>query len=216
MLASLTEARHDFFGSTREKLGELNAKLETVVSTIPPTASTTIAKGPERGEGGVEGNEDDASSVASDPTELFHRDIGVQTSIPPSPTSSRAGSTTSSTSGRWPSEDSNATKTAQSRLSSIKQSLNEMRLGSDAAYDDEEMAGLEIRGLHVYLEELRFGQGGTAYQSVKWNTVGGAKATPGMRAGSDTGSAIKTEIKAMKGILLSARNFPRSDRGVRS
>jgi hypothetical protein len=74
MAASLTDARHDFATHGQSKIDELNERLSKIVSKIPEPKSATDAA-----------DFDDVESVASDPTELFHRDIGTQTSPPVTP-----------------------------------------------------------------------------------------------------------------------------------
>ncbi|TVY51710.1 hypothetical protein LSUE1_G010309, partial [Lachnellula suecica] len=71
MLSSLTTARLDLASTASSNLSKLIAKLETLVSIVPPPKAIE-----------QEEEEDD------DPTELFHRDIGIQTSPPRSRSSS--------------------------------------------------------------------------------------------------------------------------------
>ncbi|PYH44847.1 peroxisomal membrane protein PEX14 [Aspergillus saccharolyticus JOP 1030-1] len=83
MIAQLTAARHDLARTATTNLHTLNARLEQTVSTIPdPKPSTSSHHQPPA-------PESDTESIASDPTELFHRDVAVQTtsttSTPPEP-----------------------------------------------------------------------------------------------------------------------------------
>lgn len=83
MVEALTEARLSFHDTAKENLAKLVEKLEGAVSEIPPTVKKADAS---TGRGGARDEDDDNDSGDyEDPTELFHRDIGVQTSLPPSP-----------------------------------------------------------------------------------------------------------------------------------
>ena len=85
MLDSLTESRHDLASHSQSKLDDFNDRLSKLVSKLPEPKSTAREEIPE-----IE--VDEASSTVSDPTELYHRDMGTQTS--PLPT--RRASTSSS------------------------------------------------------------------------------------------------------------------------
>jgi hypothetical protein len=69
MAQNLAESRHDFASHAKEQLDEFNSRLGDVVSTDP-------AKNPKAHISDVL---DDISEADSDPTELFHRDFGTQT-----------------------------------------------------------------------------------------------------------------------------------------
>jgi hypothetical protein len=77
MADSLTEARIALHDTAQKNLTRLNEKLENTVSEIPACRQTEKPASP--------GEEEDSDSTYDDPTELFHRDIGVQTSLPSSP-----------------------------------------------------------------------------------------------------------------------------------
>ncbi|EPE07747.1 peroxin 14 17 [Ophiostoma piceae UAMH 11346] len=84
MVDALTEARTELHETAGSNLAALTEKLESIVSVVPPSLSAAAA---DKKEDVNEVEIDDASSASSydDPTEVFHRDIGVQTSLPPSP-----------------------------------------------------------------------------------------------------------------------------------
>ena len=85
MVQSLTEARISLHDSAKQDLEKLVDKLESIVSEIPAAAKKNqLVHTGGAGRDGEEDN-DDAKSSYEDPAELFHRDIGVQTSLPSSP-----------------------------------------------------------------------------------------------------------------------------------
>ncbi|SPQ27694.1 de1e5057-1006-4277-be0b-52db4bc4e777 [Thermothielavioides terrestris] len=80
MVDALTEARISLHDTANQDLAKLVAKLESTVSKIPPLKPTAIVKTNPAAD-----DDNETASSYDDPTELFHRDIGVQTSLPTSP-----------------------------------------------------------------------------------------------------------------------------------
>lgn len=200
MFDSLSEARHELFETTKEQLEPLNEKLEGAVSRIPPAAQASNI-GHERRIAAHTDDLDDNSSIASDPTEMFHRDIGVQTSPPDSP-------------GLSPVESGAPSATATSeKLSTLRGHLNVLLVSSSTQLDATEKAKAELKQTSLYLDQLRYGSGGTGYGALSgddgWrNQVFGSKVAEANKR-TDAVDDFKADIRAMKGTLLSARNFPR-------
>jgi hypothetical protein len=191
MLATLTESRLSLASTAQTNLSKLITQLEGMVSEIPAGAQ-------HRQE---EKDEDEESN--EDPTELFHRDIGVQTS----PLHSEAGSRPST-----PTPDSVLTEQT-SRLKSLKETLSEL-------IEDSTSEGHDVVELEATIGVLKEYLDGMAYVTPTYNfgVVGGVG---GYGAGRDGGkeaddeiSRVKAGIKSMKGALLSARSFPGGGRGV--
>lgn len=198
MAAELTAARHELSNHSAEKTNDLNRRLESLVSSIPPVAkslplmaSTTIS---------------DQESITSDPTELFHRDIGIQTS----PIISRRNSTSSSSSSpSWEEEVKlvSMTKKHEDRLQSLRSHLDDILDGEVRGREGNTNLENSIGELREYLNEL-------VYMPPKgigidaWGATGGTK-----REGEkvDAIAAFKGEIRGVKGMLLSARRFPASN-----
>jgi hypothetical protein len=190
MHESLSEARHEFFTHTGSKLDELNGRLSKVV-TIPP--EKTLAKGKEATVA------DDVSDIseASDPTELFHRDIGVQTS----PSLSRKGSS-ASLSDTDVSNAKNALAKQESKLASITKSLTILRMLHESIVFEEQDASTQIDTFTKYLNDLMYSSPYQQYQGT-FPTWGNTNAS------DDELDKFKNEIRSMKGAMLSTRNFPR-------
>lgn len=214
MLANLTSARQDLASTTKDNLQKLNQKLEQNVSVIPTHLTARKNKGAE------DGDEDasDTDSIISDPTELFHRDIGTQTT-PDVSTTSR------SSSSKDPAETAADAPTLAvnkhlSRLESIQSSLKEVTtFEKDSSALDDSMRS-RLTDLHHYLDGLIYaapsynataGYGGL-YSGT--TSSGSDSSSLGVRKSEeDAIAAFKAEIRGVKGALLSARNFPASRGG---
>lgn len=192
MAHNLAESRHDFASHTQEQLKELNERLGKAVSVDPAIKSK--AK--------ITDIVDDISEADSDPTELYHRDYGTQTT----PTLSRRNSTTSST-------DTEPTITAhENRLKIIKSHLQELEANRTNDSTSRDSLKTKVSDLSSYLSEM-------SYQSQYFSNIGGmyggssSYGLPGGKDGkNDQIELLKAEIRAVKGVFLSARNFPAGGR----
>lgn len=193
LLESLTSAREELASTALQDLEKLNAKLETTVSHVPYIPST-FPKKPD---------DDDGESITSDPTELFHRDIGIQTSPP--------RSRSSSTSSTNPKSKDPATRHAAS-LSSLLSNLKDLSTHPE----DEEFPTATtfkdtVSGFQTYLNTLQFS--GSSFRTDYSSIYTGATSSDNKKvskAPADTDEAVKlkAEIRALKGAFLSSRNFP--------
>ena len=181
MAASLTDARHDFATHGQSKIDELNERLSKIVSKIPEPKSATDAA-----------DFDDVESVASDPTELFHRDIGTQTSPPVTPAPSSGAQ----------SEIKTTADKQNDRLSIIKSHLDEMLSGLEAGEQPAKDRLEETNKLRHHLDNMMYR---VQTQNV-WSTGFGADQKPGSDA-DDAIEEVKKEIRGVKGVLLSAKRF---------
>ncbi|CZR52884.1 uncharacterized protein PAC_02761 [Phialocephala subalpina] len=189
MVVSLTESRLSLADTSKTNLEKFITKLEAVVSEIP---SEPIKR---------HEHEDGESSDDEDPTELFHRDIGIQTSPPRSRPSSPAPDTPDSVLGRQ-----------TSRLSKLKESLQ--GLVEDSTSEGHDVTELEgtIGVLREYLDGMAF-----VTPSYGYGGYGGSGGS-GTKEENDEISKVKASIRGVKGVLLSARSFPggvRAGVGVR-
>ncbi|KAM0690595.1 hypothetical protein Q7P36_009363 [Cladosporium allicinum] len=181
MAASLTDARHEFATHGQSKIDELNERLSKIVSKIPEPKSATDAA-----------DFDDVESVASDPTELFHRDIGTQTSPPVTPAPSSGAQ----------SEIKTTAEKQNDRLSIIKSHLDEMLSGLEAGEQPAKDRLEETNKLRHHLDNMMYR---VQTQNV-WSTGFGADQKPGSDA-DDAIEEVKKEIRGVKGVLLSAKRF---------
>lgn len=185
MAHGLAEARHDFAEHTQEQLVELNKKLGKSVSVDPASKvkKTTSELG------------DDVSEADSDPTELYHRDYGTQTT----PNLSRRPSLTET--------DAHPTVTAhENRLKIITSHLNDIaanRTNNSVSHDSLQN---KVSDLTTYLNDM-------SYQNSYYSSMNSAYgANFGIYSDKDGKKdqidVLKQDIRAVKGVFLSARNFP--------
>jgi hypothetical protein len=209
MIASLTSARHELASTADANLQKLNEKLEKTVSVIPAELTARKSK-PSSDE-----DEDDASSITSDPTELFHRDVATQTISEPTPLLSATGPVNSADSAAF--SPSTAVNNHVSRVESITSKLREIvDSEKDASTLDDSMR-TRLTDLHHYCDGLIYS--GPTYSTGStygvWNSnTSGSSDSSGLRKAEDEAIAgFRADIRGVKGALLSARNFPASRGG---
>ena len=203
MAGSLAEARHDFASHTQTQINDLNSRLSSIASTDPSTApkqTITTSKPADPA--------DDVSEADSDPTELYHRDYGTQTS----PHLSRRPSTASSTTDSSDPEASSAVAGHESRLKILTSHLRELEAANSNDSASTDSLRTQLQDLTTYLNEM-------SYQNQYCGPIGmyGVPnyGVPKTKDGKDDQiEALKAEIRGVKGVLLSARNFPTSGRTV--
>jgi hypothetical protein len=198
MVEELASARHTLSTSALENLEKLNDKLGNVVSEVPPMASDSRK---------LAATTEVASDSDSDedPTELFHRDMGTQTSEPSSgdvtPTAEGTGS-------------KDALLEAQhSRLQELSGHLAELiDQAASETYDAEHLMAT-ISDLRTHLDSLNYSSPYYGSATGSANTYFGNSYTYGRQDGSksegeDMINEVKNQIRSVKGVFLSARNFP--------
>ncbi|EKV12473.1 Peroxin 14/17 [Penicillium digitatum PHI26] len=206
MLANLTSARHELATTAETNLQKLNEKLEKTVSVIPAELTARKSK-PHRDE-----EEDNVSSISSDPTELFHRDVATQTILEPIPVSSTTGLVNLADSTAF--SPSTAVNNHISRVESITSKLREIVDSEKNARTLDDSMRTRLTELHHYCDGLIYS--GPAYSTGSmygvWNSnTLGSNGSSNMRKAEDEAIAeFKADIRGVKGALLSARNFPAS------
>ncbi|KAF5869306.1 putative peroxin 14 17 protein [Botrytis fragariae] len=194
MLNTLTESRLSLSSATLNNLQKLIHKLENTVSEIPPTYHHHKPLQPEY-------LDSDAGSVTSDPTELFHRDIGVQTSLPSSPLQTPSSPSLISHANTA----TTATTIQTSRLTTLQGTLSSLL--EDSTYESSTSEELETKMsiLKEYLQGLVFSTPTFSYGS---GGFGSGDRNGNNKEGEDEIAKVKKEIRGVKGVLLSARSFP--------
>ncbi|KAH6688293.1 peroxin 14/17 [Plectosphaerella plurivora] len=189
MVESLTEARYEFHQTTADKLSVLTRLLESTVSEIPPTAST-------RPEPFRDDADSTTSSDAEDPTELFHRDIGVQTSLPASPAEPSPGSAVASS----------AAEQHASKLAKLSASLKDLQ---DASVSQSE----ELADVKAVMDLFKDDLGTMTFPGPTGDFVGGFSLYGAKKnEPEDEIKKARDNIRRVKGVMLSTRNFPASAR----
>ncbi|TGO34994.1 hypothetical protein BHYA_0174g00190 [Botrytis hyacinthi] len=195
MINTLTESRLSLSSATLNNLQKLIHKLENSVSEIPPTYHHHKPLQPEY-------LDSDAGSVTSDPTELFHRDIGVQTSLPSSPLQTPSSPSLISHANTA----TTATTIQTSRLTTLQGTLSSLL--EDSTYESSTSEELETKMsiLKEYLQGLMFSTPTFSYGSGGFGNGGDRNGNN--KDGEDEIAKVKKEIRGVKGVLLSARSFP--------
>lgn len=189
MAETLTSARHSLIASAGANIDALNSKLESAVSKIPE-------KVPPRSQEEVEEEDSDTDSTTPDDgARFFNRSAGTQTS-PRRLSRSNSMTTSSSSSASEPDEAQSPTQDHTSALLGIHSKLSDLLLPTDDGAPKDPL-GDSIRELRAYLDKLPYAN----------STHAGGKAGK-KGAAMDAVANVKAEIRAVKGVLLSARNFP--------
>ena len=182
MLASLTTSRLSLAESASANLDKLINKLESVVSEVPTKGSRMEVEA-----------EDEESD--EDPTEMFHRDIGVQTSLPSTPHSTPADSGPETT----PLSDQT------SRLQYLKTTISDLVEESTSEGNETNHLSITITILKEYLDGMAYVVPNYGYTSSYGGALGGSSS----KEQDDEIGRVKASIRGVKGVLLSARSFPR-------
>ncbi|KAK1597636.1 peroxisomal membrane anchor protein conserved region-domain-containing protein [Colletotrichum navitas] len=195
MVETLTEARCDLHDTTSKNLAKIIEKLEGAVSEVPAPKATA---------GHGEAYRDDvSSSSADDPTEMFHRDIGTQTSVPPTPRLGEPGFGMMGTAVEH--RNRSASDWQADKLARLKSSADLLK--TTVVSDAEDLADLKSR-MDVLKDDLVQ----LAYPSPQdygsYSLYGG----PRKNEPEDEIKKARDNIRRVKGVLLSTRNFPASPR----
>ncbi|OCK74202.1 hypothetical protein K432DRAFT_430168 [Lepidopterella palustris CBS 459.81] len=198
MTNTLAEARHDFASHIQTQMDDLNNRLKNMVSTDPANTikSTAIAKYADA--------VDDVSEADSDPTELYHRDFGTQTS----PNFSRRPSIASSSTEASPPEENIVVTGHVTRLKILTSHIRELEATKSNDSASTNSLRTQLTDLTTYLNEMSYQN--QYYGGGMGAMYGGSNyGTPKTKDGKDDQvEALKAEIRGVKGVLLSARNFP--------
>lgn len=192
MTQNLAESRHEFASHAREHLDKLNERLLESASVDPATRQTKSASDVL----------DDISEADSDPTELFHRDFGTQTT----PTLSRRDSKSSDTT-----QNESIVKAHENRLKIITSHLRELQSTQSNDTASSDSLKTQLSDLQTYLGDMSYQN---QYYSGSGGFYGSTYGQPKTSDGKDDQmEVLKNDIRAVKGVFLSARNFPAGGRG---
>ncbi|KAI0019832.1 peroxisomal membrane anchor protein conserved region-domain-containing protein [Xylariomycetidae sp. FL0641] len=196
MVDSLNESRSDYYEHVNEKLGTLVEKLEGAVSEVPYKNGKPLPR--------TRGSDetpyvDDLESTYSDPTELFHRDIGTQTS----PDDMPASSGTQTGSGSSAKGEKSVIDAQAERLGRISASLRELQLQKAQKADETADLTTLLRGVRDEVDNIAYPPP-MDFASIHGGGLGyGRSAEP-----DDEVRKTKDAIRSVKGLFLSARSFP--------
>ena len=191
MVDNLSESRHDLLTHSQSKVDEFNEKLSKIVSKVPDAKRGLH----------VEADADDADSETSDPTELYHRDMGTQTSPTISPAVPEAAEEK---------KKKDAVTYQTGALEIMREHINELAEGSEKAAEANKDRQDTLNKLRHYLDGLTYSSSGIS----TWQTSEDAISMKNDKSGDDAIEELKKEIRGVKGVLLSAKRFPAVSRPV--
>ena len=156
MLETLTSARHELAEAALTSLNKLNIKLEANVSHVPVIINNPSKTHPSP-------DSEDLDSDFSDPTELFHRDFGTQTTPRASRSPSQSSSTSSNsyfdplnptTSGPQKHSKKDHTSHQAAKLSDLKTLLTSLTTSTTTHFAQDDL-DTTLRDTQSYLDELQ-------------------------------------------------------------
>ncbi|KAI1343756.1 peroxisomal membrane anchor protein conserved region-domain-containing protein [Xylariaceae sp. FL0016] len=187
MVETLNDSRSDYYTHVNDKLDLLVEKLEGAASEVPYKNGKPL-----RSKNDDVPYADDESTI-SDPTELFHRDIGTQTSPPATATPTLNG--TSQTADKPIDHQAR-------RLASIQSSLRELTLLNTQKAENTSDLNSMLREIRDEVDKLAYPP--TPEFSSTYGGLGyGRTSEP-----DDEVKKTKDAIRSVKGVFLSARSFP--------
>lgn len=187
MVETLSESRHEFLGHSQTKIDELNERLSKIVSKLPPEPKSKTS-----GE-----EDDDVESLSSDPTELYHRDQGTQTSSPPPEKAIVKKS---------PVDHETAV------LEILQSHIAELTESSEKAGEAHKDRQTTINKLRHYLDTLVYNMDGLPTWEAGIDGTMTAKKAGEVK--QDAIEELKREVRGVKGVLLSAKRFPAARAGA--
>jgi len=220
-LQALHDSRHEFASHAHNRIATLNERLRSVVST-DGLQSSQIPDGSETATAAIDFDDDDASA-------MFSRSFGTQTSpsvnnltplVGPAADATQRSMTLDSNSSSASSNtaiEQHTPDAALTALGNLRSSLSSQRgmLADEGTAVGEVTTA--ISDLRTYLLDLslqRVGTGsGTGIGSSHKTGKSAGKEQDKDKASVDEVAQFRTEIRAFKGVLLSARNFPGGVRG---
>ncbi|EGR46023.1 uncharacterized protein TRIREDRAFT_80788 [Trichoderma reesei QM6a] len=179
MVEKQTSARIELHETAASKLDAIVARLETTVSVVPSykSASGTSAS--------------DASE--DDPSEMFHRDVGTQTSLPTSPSTASLQE-----------KDGAQSRIQEERLSKLAKSLKGLTDDFTSQSNDSQDIKVLLDVFRDDLDTMTYGHHAELF--------GGFDKRKKKPDSEDEIRKVRDNIRRIKGVLLSARTFPTSAR----
>ncbi|PTB41228.1 uncharacterized protein TrAFT101_010150 [Trichoderma asperellum] len=179
MVEKQTSARIDLHETTSKKLESILTQLEGTVSVVPSYNKTGS-------------NAASEADDVDDPSEMFHRDIGTQTTSP----------LTSSSKGK----DEAQSKLQADRLSKLAKSLTGLTNDYKKQSTDSENIKAFLDTFRDELDTMTYGHHAEIFGAYDINKK--KKKTDS----EDEIRKVRDNIRRIKGVLLSARTFPTSAR----
>lgn len=188
----LTEARHDVFTHTDAHMDELNSRLEA----LAPGSAAKPAEDDDD-QRSKSGESDD-----SEPTDLFHKDVGVQTT----PLSRNASA--------WSLSDAAAEAAAadplshqESRLKSLAANVRDLAQSAATSSGKQKNLTDQMDALKEFLLAIGLPAAHGRYKNPNFSNWSSIANRPPV---GDELDRFRAEVSRTKGLMLSTRNFPRT------
>jgi hypothetical protein len=203
---SLTEARRELLAHAATHLDEFNARLKKLAPAGSPGARAA-GKGVDESEDG-ESADGESEEEDGEPTELFHRDVGVQTSPPPSRNHSAWSLSDAATDAQQPSSPAGADALSQqeSRLKSLATHVRDLEQSAAASSARQKQLADQIAALDEFLAAIALPAAHARYKMPQHATWSSLANRPPV---GDELDRFRAEVSRTKGLMLSTRNFPR-------
>lgn len=209
MLSSLTAARHSLLDVASAHLETLNSDLESAVSKVPEKARiiSSEKKGGNEDEDGDSDTDTDTGSLRSSDggggggggARFFQRSAGTQTSPRLLLSRSSDSSSVSVVDEAGEQQISSPAQGHANALSGIQSKLSDLLPPTEARNNPLRDSVYELR---AYLQRLPHAD------SLSHVVVGKQRGGRKGEGAVDAVASVKAEILGVKGVLLSARNFP--------
>ena len=243
MADALAAAQSEFWDGAKQDVDRLVERLEGAVSEIPAElrgdGGTVHEKRRDEDEGkhAVDDERDaesNASSSYEDPTELFHRDFGTQTSTPTARLSPQASPAVPAYASSLDQEAEEENREDQSeaqarRISALAASLRALATDIRGETESSGATKTEVDGVRDDVAALKYRVfRGTTTATTNGSTASGGYSLPGSgiynSRNTNTGATaddaadevdrLRDAIRRVKGALLASRNFPAAVSGV--
>lgn len=199
MIESLNGARQELHDTTASKLEELVNQLERTVSVVPPPKHGAAPGSPTTSAATTMVNPDEEDD--EDPAEMFHRDIGTQTSFSDTLTSA-ATDAAAATPEAQPPALQHATNLA--KLAKCVSGLRDAVVSQSGDFEDIKA---QVEHFREDLDRMIFPQMDFTPGGYGMMSTAGSKNEP-----DDEVRKARDNIRRIKGVLLSTRSFPASTR----
>lgn len=200
MIENLNGARQELHDTTASRLEELVKQLERTVSVVPPPAHAVLSGNLPASAATTTINDEDNEDDDEDPAEMFHRDVGTQTSFSDALTS--AADDAEQPEAKQPAVLQHAT--GVTKLAKCISGLRDAVVSQSGDFEDIKA---QVEHFREDLDRMIFPQMDFTPGSYGMISQAGSKNEP-----EDEVRRARDNIRRIKGVLLSTRSFPASTR----
>ncbi|TQW00075.1 peroxin Pex14/17-Penicillium chrysogenum [Cordyceps javanica] len=196
MIENLNDARQELHDTTASRLEALVSQLERTVSVVPPPKHAALVNNSSESTTVIVSNDEEDD----DPAELFHRDIGTQTSFIDVPTSTAADVKQPEVKQPAPTQHA----TSVTKLAKCVSGLRDAVVSQSGDFEDIKA---QVESFREDLDRMIFPQMDFTPGAYSMMSTTGSKNEP-----DDEVRKARDNIRRIKGVLLSTRSFPASTR----